>query len=325
MSLILPRRRFLTVAGAGLAGATLPSLAAQAADAPAAARQPAEGAAPAAASFTFAHLTDTHVQPELAADVGLRQCIAKVNALEPRPDFVITGGDLIMDSLATTRERYTLEWKLFDGCLADLAVPVYHTIGNHDVVGWAKQSPIGRDEPDYGKRIFAERYGAGRTYRSFDHKGWHFILLDSIGQAADSPDYIGLVDQEQLAWLESDLKQTGAARPIVVVTHIPFFSAYPQAVAGPTKAVSPGSLITNVAELWKLLGPYNVQLVLSGHGHVRERIELGGTTYIQSGAVSGRWWKGHVMGEEEAFGLVTCRPDGFDYRYVDYGWEARAV
>jgi len=47
-------------------------------------------------SFRFVFMTDIHVQPELKADQGFRTAIAKVNELEP--DFVITGGDLIMDA-----------------------------------------------------------------------------------------------------------------------------------------------------------------------------------------------------------------------------------
>ncbi|MCE9606841.1 MAG: hypothetical protein K8U03_18295 [Planctomycetia bacterium] len=62
--------------------------------------------------------------------------------------------------------------------------------------------------------------------------------------------------------------------------------------AGPTKPKSAGALVTNVPAVRAILEPYDVQLVLSGHGHLRERIELTGTAYIQSGAVYGRWWKG---------------------------------
>ena len=47
--------------------------------------------------FTFAFLTDIHLQPELRATEGFKKAIAKVNELNP--DFVITGGDLIMDAL----------------------------------------------------------------------------------------------------------------------------------------------------------------------------------------------------------------------------------
>lgn len=276
-------------------------------------------------AFRFVHLTDMHVQPELGAVEGFKQCIAAVNKLSPKPDFVITGGDLIMDALAVDKPRLNLQWQLFDDSIKTIEMPVFHTIGNHDVTGWSKQQHISSGDPAYGKAIFSDRYGQGQTYRSFDHRGWHFILLDSIGQAPNSPDYIGWIDDRQKDWLKNDLATTGTLKPIVIVTHIPFLSTWNQVVDSPQKTLAGSSLIGNGFELRKILEPYRVKLILSGHGHVRERIDVNHITHIQSGAVSGMWWKGPVFGDAEAFGLVTCHADSFDYRYETFGWKARKV
>ena len=48
-------------------------------------------------SFRFAFMTDIHLQQELRAEEGFAKAIAKVNDLNA--EFVITGGDLIMDAL----------------------------------------------------------------------------------------------------------------------------------------------------------------------------------------------------------------------------------
>ena len=306
------RREFLSRSGLALAGLSTSGL--MSAQLPA-----AEETAP----FHFLHLTDMHVQPELRATEGWRQCIAKVNSLSPRPDFIITGGDLIMDALAVDADRIEQQWSLFDTGMKELEIPAYHVVGNHDVGGWSSKGTLSRDDRYYGKRVFADRYGDGKTYRSFDHKGWHFILLDSIGQATDSPDYIGHIDEAQLDWLKQDLDATGKATPIIIVTHIPFYSTMHQMLSGPTKPIPPSALVTNVFEFRKLLQQHNVKLVLSGHGHVRERIELVGITHIQSGAVCGMWWKGPVFGDAEAFGVVTCHRDSFDYRFQDFDWNAK--
>jgi len=53
--------------------------------------------------FTFAFLTDIHLQPELEAVEGFRKAIDTINALHP--DFVLTGGDLVMDALDETYGR----------------------------------------------------------------------------------------------------------------------------------------------------------------------------------------------------------------------------
>ncbi len=284
------------------------------------ASSPLQGSA--ARAFRFVHMTDIHVQPEKGAVDGLKQCLRAVNDLPEAPDFSITGGDLIMDALEVGPDRLKLQWKLFDECIKTLEKPVYHTIGNHDVVGWSAKSVIMPGETDYGKKLFSDRYGQGRTYRSFDHQGWHFILLDSIGQDPVTRDYLGWVDEEQQAWLKADLEKTGKSSPIVIVTHVPFYSVWGQMNADPRKGESPRGLVNNAHVLRKLLAPYQVKLVLSGHGHVLERIDFHGTTYIQGGAVCGMWWKGPVFGNPEGFGVVTCRPDGtFDYDYHGYGWK----
>jgi 3',5'-cyclic AMP phosphodiesterase CpdA len=178
---------------------------------------------------------------------------------------------------------------------------------------------------DYGKKIFADRYGAGRTYRSFDHGGWHFVLLDSIGRDAATGDYVGRIDDDQLAWLEADLAATGRETPVILVTHIPFYSVWHQFLKGPAFRLDAKALVGNVFEFRRLLEAHNVKLVLSGHGHVLETIELGRTRYIQGGAVCGLWWKGPVHGNPEGFGLVECRPDGsFGFAYHSFGWTVRA-
>lgn len=275
------------------------------------------------ASFRFAFMTDPHVQPERGAVEGTRQCISAINAR--KPEFVITGGDLIMDALEVGPERLHLQWQLWDECLKTLSVPAHHTIGNHDVCGWSSKAIVKAGDADYGKKFFADRYGQGRTYRSFDHGGWHFVILDSIGQDPETLNYKGWLDDEQLQWLKADLEKAGRKTPTILVTHIPFFSVWHQALKGPQFALDAKALVGNVHEIRSWLKNYNIRLVLSGHGHLHERIELGGVTYLQGGAVSGLWWKGPVNGDPEGFVEVECHADGtFRTQHFGYGWKVRS-
>lgn len=277
-------------------------------------------------SFSFAHLTDIHVTPKLRATEGLRQCIQAVNTLPEGTAFVLTGGDLIMDALDADASSIREQWACFDEAMQTLRMPAHHTIGNHDIGGWSHKARLPKDAPEYGKSYFAQKYGKGTTYRSFDHGGWHFILLDSVALDPETGDYYGWIDEAQLEWLKTDLANTGNRTPIIVSTHIPFFSVWGQFTADPRKGESPKGLVNNAHVVRKILGSYNVKLVLCGHGHVSERIELSHhnkTTFIQGGAVCGMWWKGKVAGNPEGFGVVTCHPDGtFTYEYRDYGWVA---
>ena len=52
--------------------------------------------------------------------------------------------------------------------------------------------------------MFRRRLGDGATYTSFDHKGWHFIILDGIGFTPERR-YYGHIDSLQLEWLKQEL------------------------------------------------------------------------------------------------------------------------
>ena len=84
-------------------------------------------------SFTFVFMTDIHVQPEKRAAEGFRSAIDKVNSINP--DFVITGGDLIMDALGQTQGRSDSLYNLYQNLMAQFKMPVYNTMGNHEVFG----------------------------------------------------------------------------------------------------------------------------------------------------------------------------------------------
>lgn len=276
--------------------------------------------------FRFAFVTDIHAQPELAADTGWKRCVDAVNRFPERIDFAITGGDLVMDALEATSERIATEWAVFDAGLRNLKIPCFHTIGNHDIGGWSRLGKLPKDAAEYGKSAFLTRFGQDTAYHSHTHGGWQFIHLDSIALDPATGDYYGWIDEQQEAWLKAELDRVGRKTPVVVITHIPFFSVWNQMHADPRRAENPKSLVNNAHHIQKLLQGYNVRLVLSGHGHVVERIDLAHfnrTTFIQGGAVCGRWWKGRVAGSPEGFGVVTCHPDGrFEFAYHDYGWKA---
>jgi hypothetical protein len=208
----LTRRSMLGLAG-GLLGIS---------QAPFFSRAEAAPTAPTAdGSFSFAHLTDIHVTPKLRAPEGLRLCVQAVNALPQSTAFVLTGGDLIMDALEEEPSYVREQWACFDDAMGALRLPAHHTIGNHDIGGWSHKARIDKSAPEYGKAYFAEKYGKGSTYRSFDHGGWHFIILDSVALDEASGDYYGWIDDAQIEWLKADLAKTGKQTPIIVSTHIP--------------------------------------------------------------------------------------------------------
>jgi len=269
--------------------------------------------------FRFVFMTDIHVQPELRADEGFRAAVAKVNELSP--DFVITGGDMIMDALEQSYERATELYDLYLNICEEFEMPVYNTIGNHEVFGLYEKSEIDPNHPEYGKNMFKNRIGNNKTYVSFDHKNWHFILLDAIG-FTDDRQYIGEFDSSQLEWLKNDLEKVDRKTPIVVSTHIPFVSAVEQMQKGGTAALSPGAVVVNSHEALAMFIGYNLKLVLQGHLHIVEEIVFHDIHFVTGGAVSGNWWEGPRSGFPEGFVVVDIKDTDLTWEYQTFGWEA---
>lgn len=268
--------------------------------------------------WSFVHFTDTHIQSELKADKGCRQAFRKITALQP--EFAVSGGDLVFDTLAVDRPRAHQVFGLYTEAIKELEVPLYNTMGNHDVFGLYTKSGIEPTDELYGKRMYEDYIG--RRYHSFEHNGWRFIVLDSIGMTPDRQ-YIGHVDDEQLEWLKADLEVAGKETPIVVVTHIALATAFPHMV-NPAGTSTAGVIITNTREVLALLAPYKVKAVLQGHTHVIENIRYKDTQFITSGAVSGNWWKGQRFGFDEGFAVLTVKGEEISWRYETYGWQAEA-
>ncbi len=239
-----------------------------------------------------------------------------MNAL--KPDFAICGGDLVFDAAEVQYPRAKQLFDLYVETLKPFHMPVRTVPGNHDVFGVSSKSGVPQTDPHYGKRIFEDRIGA--LFSSFDHQGWHFVLLDSIGSKAGR-DFIGLVDAAQIDWLQADLARLRPGTPLVVVTHIPLVSAVLQTVADPWKTAET-YLVTNARDVLEVLWPYRPRMVLQGHTHIRETVIYNGCQFITSGAVCGNWWKGPREGHPEGFGVLTVRGDNIDWRYETYGFVA---
>jgi len=261
-------------------------------------------------------MTDIHLQPETRAVEGFKQAIDSVNMLEP--DFVITGGDLVMDVLGQSFNRSDSLYKLYNEMLDHFNMPVYNTMGNHEIFGIYDKSGIAEDHAEYGEKMFENRIG--KRYYSFDHKGWHFIILDAIEDTGENS-YIGKIDSVQMEWINEDLKTLDPQIPIVISTHIPFITVATQLLRGPLEANRSSTVITNANEVLPLFEDYNLRLVMQGHLHFLESIEVGNTVFITGGAVSSRWWGGTHNGLEEGFVVFKIDKEDLSWEYFDYGWE----
>lgn len=267
--------------------------------------------------FSFVFMTDIHVQREKNAISGFRKAIVKVNEL--KPDFVITGGDLVMDAFNQPYERADSLFRIYSPMLTEFRMPVFNTPGNHDIYGWDADSGAGMDHPEYGKKMFEKRIGP--RYQRIDRFGWVFFILDSV-EKDEEYRYKGEIDEEQVIWLKDQLEHIDPATPIAISVHIPLMTSAGQVYDGSTAGNAPTLVIVNAKEVLGLFKEHNLKLVLQGHLHFYEEIFVQDVRYITGGAVCGAWWEGSYFGTEEGFLLFKVTGDSFTWKYVDYGWKA---
>jgi Icc protein len=163
--------------------------------------------------LSFIQISDSHMGFDKAANpdvvATLRVAVEKINAAPMQPEFLLHTGDI--SHLSKPEEFDTVDQVLKEA----KASHVFYVPGEHDVLG------------DDGKQ-YLDRYGKGATsggWYSFDHKGVHFIgLVNVLNLKAGG---LGSLGQEQLEWLEDNVKGLSASTPIVVFAHIPLWSIYP--------------------------------------------------------------------------------------------------
>jgi len=201
-----------------------------------------------AAGLHFVQISDSHMGFNKPANTDvsatLQATVDKINALEEQPEFIIHTGDLSHQSKAG-------EFDTMDQILkAARPKEVFYVPGEHDT------------SVDDGKQ-YLERYGKntkGRGWYSMNHKGVHFIGLVNVIQLEG----MGQLGDEQLAWLQDDLKSVSASTPVVVFAHIPLWTIYPDWGWG-TK---------DSEQAFSYLKRFGSVTVLNGHIHqVMQKVE----------------------------------------------------
>ncbi len=305
----MQRRKFLQNISLASAAAALPSIAT------------AESAKK-KKQFTIAFISDIHVKPLDAAEAGMKKALQTINQMEKKPDFIINGGDSIMDALAADKEKTKTQWDLFNKIMeAENKLPLKYCLGNHDIWGWQLKEDV-KTDPLYGKAWWLQQTRNSKTYYSFSHHNWHFIVLDSVQE--NKGGYIALLDEEQFNWLENELNNN-KEKIICIVSHIPIISFCSAMFAkdmmpnGDWK-LSRALLHTDAKKIKDLFKKYpNIKACLSGHIHLQDEVNYLGIKYYCNGAVSGNWWGGPFQDFAPAYALFDFYTDGsVERKMVEY-------
>jgi 3',5'-cyclic AMP phosphodiesterase CpdA len=200
--------------------------------------------------FTFLQISDSHVgfdKPANPHALGtLEEAMARVASLPVKPSFMIHTGDISHLSKIS-------EFDDADRIISQSRLDVHYVPGEHDLL-----------DDEQGK-LYLQRYGRGTRgagWYSFDASGIHFIgLVNVVNLRAGG---LGNLGEEQLQWLNDDLKGRAASQPIVVFAHIPLWSIYPDWGWGTEDA----------AQALGYLKRFGSVTVLNGHIHqVMQKVE----------------------------------------------------
>ena len=193
-------------------------------------------------ALTFVQISDSHMgfnkpaNPDVIAT--LKAAVDKINALPQQPEFILHTGDI---THLSTPEQFDN----VDQILKSTGKEIFFVPGEHDVLN------------DEGA-MFRERYGKnskGQGWYSFDKNGAHFIGLVNVMNLKAGG--LGNLGQEQIEWLEDDVKNLKHSTPIVVFAHIPLWTVYPQWGWGTDDSAQALSYLKNFGSV----------TVLNGHIH----------------------------------------------------------
>jgi 3',5'-cyclic AMP phosphodiesterase CpdA len=210
--------------------------------------------------------------------------------LQPKPDFVMFGGDLAQ--LGTKAE-------LDHGAemLAKLDYETHMVMGEHDYY---------LDLGEYWSELF------GTHWYSFDHKGVHFVVLNSIltydewtferwptaeqrmleMAALDNPNGSPfMVGEKQRAWLAKDLAAIAKDTPVVVFSHSPIQKIYK----------GWNFWTEDAEEVQALLQPFDDVTVVYGHVHQIQYNQIGNISFQAVMATAWPWPYPRSYAQAESF------------------------
>ena len=235
-------------------------------------------------NFTFAYISDSHLTHIKGSrfvrnwDRGLLRAVAETNLMDPRPDFIFYGGDI-----AQLGKPEEIDHGL--DILSALHGDIHYVMGEHDYY-----LDLGEH---WQKRLGADHY-------SFDHKGVHFVVLNSIlthenwmhrkwpkgmdrmlqMARLDNPNgQPFMVGDAQREWLRKDLEKINKQTPVVVFSHSPI-----------QKIHKGWNFWTDDAEqVQALLKPFNKVSVIYGHVHQIQYNQIGNISFHSAMGTAWPW------------------------------------
>jgi 3',5'-cyclic-AMP phosphodiesterase len=231
------------------------------------------------ASF-IAQLSDPHLTAGVLGygpAAGLQLALARVMALDPRPDCVVVTGDL-------TDHGLEAEYEALQQVIGEFPLPLHLTTGNHD-----------------DREAMIKAFG-GEPFYVVDYPGFSVVGLDSLIPGSPA----GRLGAEQLEWLDRVL----GARPdvpVLVGLHHP-----PLAIGIP---FLDGMRLLDGGELREIVAARgNVARIMAGHVHRPITAGFAGTVVTVAPST---WRQSGLLLDSDAPPGYVAEPTGFLLHLVD--------
>ena len=206
----------------------------------------------------LAQISDLHIKRPGAlayrrvdTSAALERCIARLSALDPKPDAVVVTGDLVdMGTLA--------EYEALKKLLAPLSIPLYLLVGNHDDRAALREV--------FDDHEYLQAKGEFVQY-ALDIGPLRLIALDSQMPQQSG----GQLCEARLAWVDAQLAQAQGKPVVIALHHPPFVSGIGHMDRQRLDPVSSERLAAIVRRY------PNVERVICGHVHRPIFTRFGGT------------------------------------------------
>ncbi len=238
-------------------------------------------------AFTFAWITDTHIQHISGTkfvkswDDGLKLAVSEVMNLSPKPDFIFFGGDIAQAGIRSEMDHGM-------DMISKAGLKVKAITGEHDYY------------LDMGKAVRAATGMPADNY-TFEHKGVQFIMLNTIRGAEDwearhakdpqnrmnqmmrIDNYVDgsafRLGKDGLAWLKKTVAGLDKNKHTIVGSHSPIQKIY-----------SGWNFWTEDAEeIQAILAPIKRVTVLYNHVHQPFASQKGNISFLSSFSTAWPW------------------------------------
>ncbi|MFN3800163.1 calcineurin-like phosphoesterase C-terminal domain-containing protein [Belliella pelovolcani] len=228
-------------------------------------------------------------------DYFYQSVVKEVEGIQGIP-FGITLGDIVGDDLSL--------YPAYSKVVSKIGIPWYHVMGNHD-------QNYDVEDDKLTDETFSKHFGPA-TY-SFNYADVHILVLENIlyPDPRDGVGYWGGFREDQLAFVENNLKLVPKDKLVIVAMHIPLFEE------------GDSFRDEDRERLFELLKPFPNNFSMSAHTHY-QRQDLMGEAYgwhgskphhhYNAGTPSGDWYKGKL--DEKGLPISTMRegtPRGYAF------------